>query len=109
MQELKKRIPRDNPRSFHLWTLPAGMVSGIVAQVLTYPGDTVRKIMMIDGVHGARKQYASLRSCCKAVYANTGLRGFYGGLQANLVRAVPESALQYALYEFLKDVYRGVR
>ncbi len=84
------------------------MVSGIVAQVLTYPGDTIRKMMMVDGVNGAPRQYRTLLCCCRAVIKRAGYVGFYGGLRANLIRAVPESAMQYALYEYLKGVYRSL-
>lgn len=85
-----------------LWLLPAGTVTGLVAQTLTYPGDTVRKLMMMDGVNGTKQQYGSTVACVKQVFRTRGVKGFYGGLAANAVRCVPESTIQYACYEYFK-------
>jgi hypothetical protein len=39
--------------------LPAGAASGVLAQSLTYPGDTVRKLMITNGVGGRERAYTS--------------------------------------------------
>lgn len=101
--ELSRRAPRnaDGTRSL-LWMMPAGACAGVVAQTLTYPGDTVRKLMMVDGVGGAPRAYSGMVDCCRKIAARHGWRGFYAGLWPNTMRAVPEVALQMTLYEMLK-------
>jgi hypothetical protein len=107
---LKRLAPKDEStgRPSVLWLLPAGTCAGIVAQTITYPGDTVRKMMMMDGLNGAPKQYATMGACCRHVLTRGGFMGFYGGIGANMMRAVPESTIQYALYEFMKHVLSDV-
>lgn len=101
--ELSRRLPRDADGSRSvLWMLPAGACAGVVAQTLTYPGDTVRKLMMIDGAAGAPRAYSSVMDCCRQVARRHGWRGFFHGVGPNTVRAVPEAALQLAVYETFK-------
>jgi len=37
----------------------AGAAAGITAQLITYPGDTVRKCMIVNGANGAPPMYKS--------------------------------------------------
>lgn len=60
VQELRSRIPRNSDGSLAMaWLVPAGMVSGIAAQILTYPGDTIRKLMIVNGVGGSPRAYSN--------------------------------------------------
>jgi solute carrier family 25 (mitochondrial phosphate transporter), member 23/24/25/41 len=105
---LTKAVPpnREGGKPSGWWLVPVGIVAGVTAQVATYPGDTVRKLMITNGVGGAPPRFASTLDCCRQVYARTGLAGFYGGLGANVARAVPECAVQFAAYRALSDVLR---
>jgi hypothetical protein len=38
------------------------------------------------------------------VFRRQGVKGFYGGLSANVVRALPETSLQFLLYERFKTL-----
>ena len=60
VQEIKSRLPvgADGKTSV-LWMLPAGAFTGVVAQSLTYPGDTVRKLMITNGVNGSPRMYST--------------------------------------------------
>ena len=39
-----------------------GAVAGMIAQIITYPGDTVRKRMQTDGIRGAPKMYVCVHA-----------------------------------------------
>ena len=59
-QELKSRVPVGvDGTPAVLWLLPAGAVAGVLAQSLTYPGDTVRKLMITNGANGSPRAYST--------------------------------------------------
>lgn len=47
--------------------------------------------------------FSEPQDCCKQVLARQGVRGFYAGLVANVARALPETSLQFLIYESLKN------
>ena len=53
-------------------------------------------------MRGMRVHPNIAQDCCTKIYARQGVRGFYGGLAANTVRALPEASIQYACYETIK-------
>ncbi len=50
---------------------------------------------------------ACSQDCCAKVWAQQGIKGFYGGLVANAVRALPEATIQFACYEALKNLIQA--
>ena len=101
---LKERAPVDpeTGKTELVWALPAGALSGIIAQTLTYPGDTVRRCMQINGLGGGARRYRNSWECMRSIWRNKGARGFFNGLGANTVRAVPGTAIQFFVYEHMK-------
>ena len=93
-----------------------GALSGLAAATVMYPNDTVRRRMQVqyksksgqtgsiiaNGIDGGDKHYKHGWDCYKTLYKNHGLRIFYRGLTANIIRAVPSAALQFGSFEFLK-------
>lgn len=88
------------------WQLFNGAMSGLVAQSVTYPGDTVRRRMQTNGAGGAERIYRNSIHCCKLIIQNEGYRGFFKGAWTNTVRAVPGAAVQFAAYEFFRDLLK---
>ena len=99
--ELLKREGPDGGRGM-LWQLVAGAASGLLAQTITYPGDTVRRRMQNNGAGGAPRVYRHSLHCAAEIVAKEGVRGFFRGALTNTVRAVPGAAFQFASYEILK-------
>jgi len=95
---------RNSPGGGHgvLWSLLNGSLSGLVAQTVTYPGDTIRRRMQNNGAGGAARIYSSSWDCCVQTWRNEGVRGFFRGAWTNTVRAVPGAAIQFASYELMK-------
>jgi hypothetical protein len=61
---MKALLPTDSEgKPSLLWMLPAGAASGVLAQSLTYPGDTVRKLMITNGVGGRERAYTNTIVC----------------------------------------------
>jgi hypothetical protein len=75
-----------------------GIAAGIVSQSVSYPFETVRKLMMLTDDKGS-KIYKSMGECFASVYEKDGVVGFFRGLGLNTLKVIPFSALQYTLYE----------
>jgi len=89
-----------------LWQLVNGALSGLLAQTVTYPGDTVRRRMQNNGAGGAPRTYRDSWHCCWEIATKEGARGFFKGAWTNTVRAVPGAAVQFAAYEAAKKAMR---
>lgn len=79
-----------------------GALAGIVAQTLTYPGDTVRRRMQTDGMRGETKMYANAWDCFYRVLRQEGVKTLFAGLYANVVRGIPGAGIQFAVYDGMK-------
>ena len=87
-----------------LWQLTAGALSGLLAQTITYPGDTVRRRMQNNGAGGAPRVYTTSLHCTRVIFRDEGVKGFFRGAGTNTIRAVPGAAFQFASYEIIKKL-----
>ena len=101
--ELLKRAGPDGGDGV-LWQLTAGAASGLLAQTVTYPGDTVRRRMQNNGAGGAARVYRNSFHCASEIWVKEGAGGFFRGALTNTVRAVPGAAFQFAAYEGFKTL-----
>jgi hypothetical protein len=99
---LKRASPADG--NSVLWQLLNGAISGLLAQTVTYPGDTVRRRMQNNGAGGSAKIYRNSFHCSAMIFQKEGMRGFFKGSWTNTVRAVPGAAVQFAAYEAFKKI-----
>ena len=100
--EMLKRSTGDG----FLWSLMNGAISGLIAQTVTYPGDTVRRRMQNNGAGGAPKTYRNSLHCTAQIWKYEGAAGFMKGSWTNTVRAVPGAAVQFAAYELMKTALK---
>ena len=77
----------------------AGGIAGIIAQSFMYPGDTIKRHLQLNGVDNTKTKYKGLTECIKRIYKIYGYRGFYTGFGVNLLKAVPEATIQFAVYD----------
>lgn len=77
-------------------------MSGLFAQTITYPGDTIRRRMQTNGVGGTERIYKTSWDCCVKTVRAEGIRGLYHGLWVNVIRCLPGAAIQFAAYDALK-------
>jgi len=80
-----------------------GTIAGTAAQLVTYPLDTIRKRLQMNGLLGTEKVYKSTLDCIKKVSAAEGVKGFYGGLVPTLLKIAPAAAIQFTAYDLLKN------
>lgn len=81
--------------------LAAGAISGAVAQSITYPFDVLRRRFQVNSMLG--NPYASTWHACKTIFAKEGLRGFYQGLSANLLKVIPSMSSSWLTFEMTRS------
>jgi hypothetical protein len=84
-------------------SMACGALSGVAAQSVTFPGDTVRRRMQTNGIGGSERAYHSSADCIGKMLRNEGVGSFFRGLQANTLRCVPGAAIQFYVYDSMKQ------
>ena len=79
-----------------------GGMGGVMAGLITYPNDTVRRLLQLQGSKGTQEVYNGYFDCVKKVYTKHGIRRFYHGVLINTIRMAPNTAVQFGSYELLK-------
>jgi len=74
-----------------------GAVSGLFAQSVCYPLDTVRRRMQLHGNY-----YSNLSHAFSTIVRQEGWSGFYKGMMPNAVKVVPNNAIRFVAYEWIK-------
>ena len=97
----------NNQEHYHLSTpvrkMLFGGIGGVMAGLITYPNDTVRRLLQVQGSRGNTASYAGYWDCVRQTYAAHGITRFYHGLTINLIRMAPNTALQFYFYSLLKQ------
>jgi solute carrier family 25 phosphate transporter 23/24/25/41 len=92
----KKELQQRNP----FIILGLGATSGIIAQTVCYPLDTVRRRMQL-----MNRTYTSTINAFYTIGKVEGIKGFYRGMIPNAMKVVPNNALRFATYEVLKSYF----
>lgn len=74
-----------------------GAAAGLLASILTFPNDTIRRILQQRDM-----PYAGYFHCARHIYQTRGLRRFYFGLLPSMIKAIPSAAIQFGVFESLK-------
>lgn len=90
---VKPKIPQEWPDTVRY--VCSSFISKSTAAVLMYPHQVVRAEMQFRRI--------GLIDACRLVYGENGIRAFYRGLSANLVRVVPAICLTMVVYESTLD------
>ena len=61
--------------------------------------------MQVQGIGGAARVYDNSWQAAVGIAKAEGIRGFFKGAGTNAVRAIPEAAIQFALYDFMRDLF----
>lgn len=80
-----------------------GGLGGVAAGVITYPNDTVRRLLQLQGSRGTVAVYKGYWDCVRQTIQGVGVRRLYQGLGINVLRMAPNTAVQFGTYEVLKQ------
>jgi solute carrier family 25 (mitochondrial adenine nucleotide translocator), member 4/5/6/31 len=75
-------------------------ISVIVAEQLSYPGDTIKRKLFMQACR-AEKEYNGILDCAVKVYKQSGIQGLWKGAGSNILRGVG-SSLCLILYDEIK-------
>ncbi|KKA26353.1 hypothetical protein TD95_003840 [Thielaviopsis punctulata] len=71
----------------------------LVASIITYPHEVARTRLRQAPLADGRPKYTGLVQCFKLVWKEEGVAGLYGGMTPHLLRAVPNAAIMFGIYE----------
>jgi solute carrier family 25 (adenine nucleotide translocator) protein 4/5/6/31 len=75
--------------------------SVIFSEFLSYPGDTVKRKIMMQSLK-KQKEYNGIVDCFSKTYKNEGLNGLWKGAYSNILRSVGSSLCLVLYDEFRK-------
>jgi len=81
-----------------------GSLAGTTAVLLTFPNDTIRRRMQLQGADCTPVRARHFVHCYSLVIREEGVRALYRGMAATLLRSVPNTAIQFTVYDFLRSV-----
>mmetsp|Transcript_22035 Transcript_22035/g.41075 ORF Transcript_22035/g.41075 Transcript_22035/m.41075 type:complete len:301 (+) Transcript_22035:98-1000(+) len=82
--------------------LAVAQAVSILASTIHYPLDSVRRRLMMQS-DASTKRYKNALDCCRQIYRNEGIRGFYNGLMTSYIRSVG-GALLLVSYDCFKSM-----
>jgi len=98
------RMPGSTGADGPLWRASCGASAAMLAHVLTYPNDTIRKRLQMQGINGEPIRYHGWVDCFNRIMRCEGWAGLYRGLGVTMLRSVPNTGIQFAIYEACKDL-----
>lgn len=84
-------------------TLACGASSGILATLVTFPMDTIRRRMQIQNLHIPQHERLTARQQFLAMVQREGFKSLYRGLTPELVKVIPMVGTMFVVYEWTKE------
>ena len=103
---LKKCIPcpGEDAKPAKTALFACGAAAGTVGQCVSYPIDTVRRRMQVQGFGPASYHYGhSITRTMKTIVEEEGVRGLYKGMTANLAKVAPAVSISFVTYEYMRE------
>lgn len=106
MQDLTNRQRQYDPKAHVI----SGGIAGAVASAVTTPLDVCKTLLNTQEklalVAANSDRVTGLIDASKVVYKCCGFRGYFQGMQARVVVAMPSTAISWSVYEFFKYHYK---
>lgn len=101
---LEKTFPTEEKTTTPLRKMLFGGLGGVTAGLITYPNDTIRRLLQLQGSRGTKAEYSGYWDCVRKTYKAEGIGRFYRGVTINIIRMAPNAAVQFGSYELLKQM-----
>ncbi|KAJ1805841.1 hypothetical protein LPJ75_005202, partial [Coemansia sp. RSA 2598] len=108
LKKALKRPPEDGrsangSKSFHDWFeyFGSAALAKLMASVVSYPHEVLRTRLRQPPDDRGVVKYTGLVNSAKIIFAEEGVRGFYGGLTPHLLRTVPNASIMFLAYELV--------
>lgn len=100
-----RRLDADSgePKLGFLLTVSCGALSGILATLVTFPMDTIRRRMQIQSLHVPPEQRLTSYQQLNKLVTREGLFSLYRGLTPEILKVIPMVGTMFTVYEFAKD------
>jgi solute carrier family 25 phosphate transporter 23/24/25/41 len=85
-------------------TILCGASSGVLASLVTFPMDTIRRRMQIQNLHLPEELRMTSRQQFTNLFQKEGLSSLYRGLTPELLKVVPMVGTMFVVYEWTKEV-----
>jgi solute carrier family 25 phosphate transporter 23/24/25/41 len=85
-------------------TVMCGAASGILASLVTFPMDTIRRRMQIQALHFTPEERLTSVQQFHRLITEEGLGSLYRGLTPELLKVVPMVGTMFMVYEWTKDM-----
>jgi solute carrier family 25 citrate transporter 1 len=92
----------DHPPLWH--GMAAGACSAVVARFLTYPPDTVKARIQLQGSGKFPVRYSGTRDAFTKIARREGISGFYRGYLSIVATVIPANACYFTSYEYSKRI-----
>lgn len=101
-----RRLDADSgePKLGFLLTVTCGALSGILATLVTFPMDTIRRRMQIQSLHVPPELRMTSYQQLHALVTREGLTSLYRGLTPEILKVIPMVGTMFTVYEFAKDI-----
>ncbi|KAL5119655.1 hypothetical protein ACEQ8H_002501 [Pleosporales sp. CAS-2024a] len=93
-RQLQKHTSLSTP-AVNFW---AGGLSAQIFWIASYPWDVVKQRILTDAL-GAERRFPRWRDAARAVYSESGVRGYWRGFVPCLLRAFPANAMALVAFE----------
>ena len=97
---LKDQLPNDQLKNDTIIILGFGAFSALISQTICYPLDTVRRRMQNKDLRHKNGLFAA-----RNILKNEGFSSFYKGMLPNIFRMVPNTAIRFAIFDYLKNKF----
>ena len=84
-----------------------GMLSKIVASLVTYPQQVVRARMQKLQIERNQIKYKTLLQSFATISRREGISGMYKGMVPNLARMLPSTGVTFFTYEFVNRMFEN--
>lgn len=106
---LERWFPLKDDERAPVWRkIVFGGAGGVMAGLITYPNDTVRRMLQLQGSKGTTEVFTGYWDCVRKTFKSHGIQRFYHGVVINLIRMAPNTAIQFGSYEILKRLTEKV-